>query len=92
VLNLDALPRSPWLAAQDLAVQRRCTLAGGDDYELVFTAPPRRRQQVQTAAQACGVAVTRVGSIDPEPGLRLLDANGLAFDAGLQSFDHFKTP
>ncbi len=91
-VQAEALPRSALLADLPLALQRLCTLAGGDDYELVFTAPPRRRQQVQTAAQACGVAVTRVGSIDPEPGLRLRDANGLAFDAGLQSFDHFKTP
>src|SRR5258706_8085951 len=38
-LDVDAAPRSAVLAAQTLAIQRVCTLAGGDDYELVFTAP-----------------------------------------------------
>ena len=39
VLQADALPRSAVLAAQPPAVQRQCVLAGGDDYELLFTAP-----------------------------------------------------
>ena len=51
VVDVDALPRSGVLAAQPLALQRECLLAGGDDYELVFSAPVdaarggRRRRQ-----------------------------------------------
>ena len=41
-IEVDAVPRSAVLAAQPAALQRECTLAGGDDYELVFTARPRR--------------------------------------------------
>lgn len=89
-LEADALPRSPLLAAQPLAVQRQCTLAGGDDYELVFTAPAAAAAAVQAAGRAAGVAVTCVGHIQAEPGLRVVDAAGRPVDHGLASFDHFK--
>jgi thiamine-monophosphate kinase len=65
-------------------------LSGGDDYELVFTAPPDRAAAVQAAALASGTPVTRMGRIDAEPGLRLLDGQGrLLSPQNFQSFDHF---
>ena len=68
----------------------QCALAGGDDYELLFTAAPTQRDAVAQAAQACGTAVTRIGRIEAEPGLRLLGANGQVLDARrYASFDHF---
>ena len=86
VLNLDALPRSPWLAAQDLAVQRRCLLTGGDDYELLFTAAPG------APLPDIGLPLSRIGRIVEAPGLFLRDAQGhpVAFDG--RGFDHFDTP
>jgi thiamine-monophosphate kinase len=64
-------------------------LSGGDDYELVFTAPPTRRSAVQAAAVASNTPVTRIGQIDAAPGLRLLDAQGHTVDNAFRSFDHF---
>jgi thiamine-monophosphate kinase len=64
-------------------------LSGGDDYELVFTAPVARRAAVQAAASASQTAVTRIGHIDALPGLRLLDAQGQPLDHRFRSFDHF---
>ncbi|HSV78453.1 MAG TPA: thiamine-phosphate kinase [Ramlibacter sp.] len=64
-------------------------LAGGDDYELAFTAPPTRRTDVQTAARAAATAVTRIGCIEPEPGVRLLGAAGERIERRFDSFDHF---
>ena len=69
---------------------RQCTLAGGDDYELVFTAPPAQRDAVAAASQASGTAVTRIGTVLAEPGLRLVDAQGQAVDNRYASFDHFR--
>jgi len=43
-VEADAVPRSAELAAQPLEVQRLCTLSGGDDYELLFTAAPAARR------------------------------------------------
>src|SRR5258706_10231420 len=62
-VQVDALPRSESLGAMPPALQRTCTLAGGDDYELVFTAPPDRAAQVHAAARSAGVAVTPIGRI-----------------------------
>jgi thiamine-monophosphate kinase len=68
-----------------------CVLAGGDDYELVFTAPPAARQAVQAAAAQAHTPVTRIGSLQAEPGLRLVDAAGQAMHRRFASFDHFAT-
>ena len=91
-VDVDALPRSVLLARQADMLQLQCVLAGGDDYELCFTAPASRREQVLAAGHACGVAVTRVGRIDAAPGLRLHRADGTALQADFASFDHFATP
>ncbi|APW36494.1 thiamine-phosphate kinase [Rhodoferax koreense] len=64
-------------------------LAGGDDYELAFTAPPSAREAVMAAARLTQTAVTRIGRIEPEPGLRLVDARGRLLDETYASFDHF---
>jgi len=90
-LEVDALPRSAVLRTLPAALQREFTLAGGDDYELVFSAPPRRAADVVRAAHASGVQITRIGRLDAEPGLRLVDASGAAVANGFGSFDHFKS-
>jgi thiamine-monophosphate kinase len=90
-IDVDAVPRSAALAAQPLLVQRQCTLAGGDDYELLFTAPPARVAAVQAAATQAGIAVKRIGRIEGEPGVRLRDANGKALPQSFTSFDHFRS-
>jgi thiamine-monophosphate kinase len=90
-LELAALPRSAVLAAQPEALQQLCLLAGGDDYELVFTAPPEAHAAVLAAAQASATPVHCIGRIEAQPGLRVLDAQGREQPLALQSFDHFKS-
>jgi len=69
--------------------QLEYVLAGGDDYELAFTAPASARQAVQAAAQQAQTPVTRIGRIEKTPGLRLLDAQGRLLERRYASFDHF---
>ncbi|QOL51249.1 thiamine-phosphate kinase [Massilia litorea] len=88
-LDVDALPAGPALAGQSLALRRRFTLAGGDDYELCFTAPASQREAVIATAAAAGTPVTRVGTIDAQPGLRLVDAAGKSLEMDVQGWDHF---
>ena len=67
-------------------------LAGGDDYELAFTAPASGRQAVEAASKASQTRVTRIGQIEQAPGLRLVDAHGQPVTGllgDLRSFDHF---
>jgi len=68
---------------------RRWALSGGDDYELLFTAPVARRAAVAAAAQSSQTAVTRIGQMDAERGLRLIDAQGQPVPNTFTSFDHF---
>ncbi len=89
-VEVDAVPRSAVLAGQSLAVQRECTLAGGDDYELVFSAPPAAAESVQAAAREAGTPVTRIGRIEAGAGLQLVDREGRAVANTFGSFDHFK--
>lgn len=88
-VDVDALPKSPALAAMPAALQRECTIAGGDDYELLFTAGTSARAAVRDAAGSAGVAVTRIGTIDAAPGLRWVDATGAPVAAPFHAFDHF---
>jgi thiamine-monophosphate kinase len=64
-------------------------LAGGDDYELVFTAPAALRDAVRDAARQAATAVTRIGGIESEAGLRLVDGDGQLLQRRYASFDHF---
>ncbi|WP_295852054.1 thiamine-phosphate kinase [uncultured Xylophilus sp.] len=76
---------------RELPATRRLefVLAGGDDYELAFTAPPERRSAVEAAGHAAGTAVTRIGRIDSEPGVRVVGADGTPVPGRFASFDHF---
>ncbi|MEI8171467.1 MAG: thiamine-phosphate kinase [Rhodoferax sp.] len=65
------------------------SLAGGDDYELLFTAPPAARDLVAAAALASQTPVTHIGHISRERGLRLVDGDGQSVANTFTSFDHF---
>ena len=66
-----------------------CVLSGGDDYELLFTAPPTARSAILAAAQHCAAPVSCIGQIESQPGLRLLDAAGAPMPNHFASFEHF---
>ena len=68
---------------------RTWALAGGDDYELLFTAPVAARAQVEAAARISQTPVTRIGTIEAARGLRLVDSRGEAVANTFASFDHF---
>jgi thiamine-monophosphate kinase len=69
---------------------REMAAAGGDDYELVFTAPASARSQVVQAAAAAITPIKRIGHITSERALVLRDAQGAVVPNTFASFDHFK--
>jgi thiamine-monophosphate kinase len=91
-IDFESLPRSAVLNAcpdQKLAVQ--CLLAGGDDYELVFSAGIAQREAVLAAARAANIQVTRIGRIVPGGPVPVLqDAAGRPMQVDSIGFDHFK--
>ncbi|UBB19487.1 thiamine-phosphate kinase [Comamonas odontotermitis] len=74
----------------DQNLLQQCTLAGGDDYELCFTAAVSKRAAVQAASATAQTPVHRIGRITATPGLRVLDAQGQPVAQHWRSFDHFK--
>ncbi|MBY4897384.1 thiamine-phosphate kinase [Cupriavidus sp. AU9028] len=91
-LLVPALPASTVLSRQPEPLRLQCLLAGGDDYELCFTAPAQAREQVLRASREAGVAVACIGAIEAEAGVRLLDASGAAVPFDGRGFDHFASP
>lgn len=67
----------------------QCVLAGGDDYELVFTAPPAQRSVLAALSDTLELSLTRIATIEAAPGMRLVDAQGNAVAHDFASFDHF---
>ena len=84
-IDLARLPCSALLAsaAQDEAWQAQ--LAGGDDYELLFTLPPDALDRLVH----CPESLTLIGRIEAEPGLRLRRADGSLFNLARRGHDHF---
>jgi thiamine-monophosphate kinase len=83
-LPLAALQATGASYAQSL----QCLLSGGDDYELLFTAPPELRTQIAQLASAA-LPLTRIGRITPNLGLMMLGLDGQAQPLAARGFDHF---
>lgn len=94
VVELDAVPRSAVMRAQAAhPLARAALLAGGDDYELCFTAPRARHAAVLRAAARARVNVTRIGRIIRAPagavGVAVVDKAGVPLNMTQRGFDHF---
>jgi thiamine-monophosphate kinase len=81
-VEYEAIPKEEF---SDRDLERRCVLSGGDDYELLFTAPAPRREEILALGE-----VTRIGEIVPGNKLEVVDGQGnpVAHEGG---FDHFRT-
>jgi thiamine-monophosphate kinase len=92
VIEWERLPVSRTLAAYlGRAAARGAVLAGGDDYELCFTARSARRERVAHAAERAGIKVTRIGRIVAgPPRVAVLGADGHALSAATRGYEHFR--
>lgn len=81
-IELATLPAAP--DGVDAMLWRDCLLAGGDDYELVFSAPPEARPAIAALAQSLALPLTRFGR------LAAMDAPGA--QAGTPGFGHTDAP
>lgn len=89
-----ALARLPFSSAA-LAIlaegweQPAALAAGGDDYELLFTAPAAARAEIAELSAALNLPITAIGSIEPGAGVRLLDAEGRPVPVAAAGWRHF---
>jgi thiamine-monophosphate kinase len=93
-IELACVPRSLAMGAKlngpERALALNCLLAGGDDYELLFTAPASKRAQVTALAVTPTVPITRIGTmVGPAEDLVILDENGDPLPLLPRAFDHF---
>jgi thiamine-monophosphate kinase len=90
VVEWERVPRSAALRSLPVEHQQRCALAGGDDYELLFTAAPAQSAAVEAAGAASAVPVTCIGRIvEAGDRLRVVDADGVELPTPWRAFDHF---
>lgn len=74
-----------------LATQLMLTLSGGDDYELVFTAPEHARADIAGLSVSTHTPITRIGKVNGSQQFRLLDSEGQEIRNEFEAFDHFKS-
>ena len=66
-------------------------LSGGEDYELLFTAPPKIRKRISNLARSLKIPLTRIGEILPqERGFRMVGKDGKEYLPSRLGFEHFK--
>ena len=90
-LAWESLPRARAIAGcPDKALADDCLLAGGDDYELLFTASKLKRGQIEAVGRDLGIPLALIGAAVPgESVVRLRDARGKLVSSPRKGFDHF---
>jgi thiamine-monophosphate kinase len=91
VIALPSLPLSrAALGVVDGEPGVRIALAtGGDDYELLFTAPAGSTQAIDDLSSVLGLPITRIGKIESGEGVRLVDAAGRTIPIDEPGYRHF---
>ena len=96
---IDDIPISSALLQMPEEIRRICTLKGGDDYEICFTASPTQSSHIEDLAKKLNLKLTRIGkTYSPQNTgghISLIDQHQNVLtntDASkyFQSFDHFK--
>ncbi|BCL75046.1 thiamine-monophosphate kinase [Jeongeupia sp. HS-3] len=74
------------------SVRQSAALAGGDDYELCFTAAPSEREAIVSLSDSLGLPLSRIGRMRAGQGVAVLDADGQVLPLARGGFDHFSVP
>lgn len=93
-VRLDSIPLSPQALAffeNTGGIDWNRVLGGGDDYELCLITAPENEAQLMRAARQSGTALSRIGEITRQQGLRFIDAGGVIHVLEHSGFEHFST-
>lgn len=85
-LQLASLPLSGAIPTNNAY---RYALSGGDDYELCFTVPATRADEVDSLCKVLSIQATAIGRIVATNGLIVLDSNGAAVPVAESGYRHF---
>ena len=84
-IQAQAIPRAT-VGKRQNEVDLRLALHGGDDYELLFTAPRKRR----VPSRIAGVRVASIGQVTREKRVLLIHKGGTRHVLEPQGWEHFK--
>ncbi len=89
-VELEAIPLSS-IGARHIHTDagRNAIVAGGDDYELCFTAHPNSRESIADLVKMLDVPLTRIGQVKRGKGVSLLGADGKPVKIDGRGYDHF---
>ena len=92
VIEWEKIPTSVALQSMTPARQHEAALAGGDDYELIFTAPPSSAERIYEAGLLSGTPVTRIGRVIERTSraVTVRTPDGLPVLLVTEGFDHFR--
>lgn len=91
VVEATALPLSVEYRAL-VGEDRSLALTGGENYELLFSAPVECRVAVDALVQSSGCAITRIGSlVPPAEGIRVRGPDGATYVPASGGYDHFRS-
>lgn len=92
-LRLEAIPAAPCIASLSIENKIKAILSGGDDYELVFTAPVENRGLIEQASISALTPVCRIGRVREKDAsheqLSVFDSEGKVLRLPAAGFDHF---
>ena len=66
-------------------------LSGGEDYELLFTSPEEKREEVEEVSMKLSIKITEIGCVIDKPHIRVLDSRGKEIKVKRRGFIHFST-
>jgi thiamine-monophosphate kinase len=87
-ISLKDIPVNPWLKKNKLI---DIGLSGGDDYQLLFTAPKKNRNKINLVSKMPSIKLTRIGSIKKGKSLNINDHKGMLYKLKKKGYDHFET-
>lgn len=91
VLELEQIPVHEQLQHLSFEQQMQFALAGGDDYELLFSVPEEKKALLQSVAQQTGVKLTCIGRLQAGPSTLTLKHHGQPQQLALAGWDHFSS-
>jgi len=87
-IQADAIPLAN-IGKPGRPVDLNSALHGGEDYELLFTAPRERQSEIERRLKGLDCPVACIGSVDAQPGLRCLEASGHGLTLTETGYTHF---
>ena len=85
---LKDIPMSTWIKKNKLF---DIGLSGGDDYQLLFTAPKKNRNKINLVSKMPSIKLVRIGSIQKDKSLNIIDHKGMQYKLKKGGYDHFQT-